>query len=147
MVTSVGIQNNAYTLIMRLMDLEKDAIAAYDELLERLDQAENKAEVGRFRQDHETHFELLKEFAATHEVPPPEKPDEKGLLAKWRLKVADLVGDDRALLKAMRGLEGDLVDAYEATLANRVLPDEMKPAVERALSDEHRHKAWMDEAG
>lgn len=146
MVTTVGHQTDPQSLITNLVQLEHDALAAYDTVLERLENPQNKTEIERFRDDHLRHLEALKGFAAKHGAEAPADSGAKSMLTTGKVKLADLAGGDGAILKAMSSNETDTVDAYQNSLDNAVLPEDMRSMVEGALSDERRHKAWMDQA-
>lgn len=146
MATTVGTESSPRKLIENVMLLEHDAIAAYDETIKRLETAEYRAKVEEFRQDHLGHLDRLKSVADTHGVRPPSEGDIKEMLTTGKVSMADLVGGDSAVLMAMSSNETDTVTAYRQALDNPDLPDDMRSLVEDALSDEQRHKVWMDNA-
>ncbi|NDV02235.1 ferritin-like domain-containing protein [Pseudoroseicyclus tamaricis] len=144
MATTVGTENTAEKLIENCILLEHDAIAAYDTVIERLDSAEYKAQVSAFRDDHHAHLDALRTLAEAHGVTPPTEGDMKQMLTTGKVKLADMMGDDASILRAMSTNESDTVSAYQHASENASLPAEMAGMVETALADEKRHKAWME---
>jgi len=144
MATMVGQENSPEKLIENCMLLEHVAIAAYETVIDRLENPEFKAQVESFRQDHLSHLEALRGFATEHGVTPPTEGDMKEMLTTGKIKLADLMGGDGAILKAMSTNESDTVSAYSSAVENPQLPTSMRGMVESALADEKRHKDWME---
>lgn len=46
----------------------------------------------------------------------------------------------------MKTNEDDTVAAYQQALDNSVTDTELRPVLEKGLSDERRHRAWMETA-
>ena len=146
MVTTVGTSSDAKSLIENFILLERDAIAAYDATIERLETPGHKAKIAEFRQDHHRHLEELTKAAAAHGATVPGEGDMKEMLTTGKVKIADMVGGDGAILKAMSTNETDTVAAYRNGTENAAAPVELQPVFAVALADEERHKAWMDQA-
>jgi Uncharacterized conserved protein len=146
MVTTVGTSGDFPTLIENMIYLERDAIAAYDATIERLEGADARQAIADFRNDHHRHLAELTQLAATHGAKVPAEGDMKQLLTTGKVKLAGVVGGDGMVLKAMSSNETDTVDAYAAACENAAVPIEAKPVFERGLADERRHKTWMDAA-
>jgi rubrerythrin len=144
MATTVGTESTPDKLIENCLLLEHDAIAAYDTVIERLENPAYKAQIESFRNDHLQHVEKLHGFASQHGVTPPGEGDMKEMLTTGKIKLADVFGGDGAILKAMSTNESDTVSAYSQAASNTSLPAEMRGMVEQALSDEKRHKEWME---
>lgn len=143
MPTTVGTESNPQDLVRNLLQLEHDAIAAYDSTIERLDNAAYREKVAEFRRDHEAHVQELGRIANTLGVPAPREGDMKQLLTTGKVALADLAGDG-AMLKAMKTNEDDTVKAYEQALSNSVTDAAMRPVLEKGLSDERHHRTWME---
>ena len=146
MATTVGTSGNMPSLIENFAYLERDAIAAYDEAISRLEDPSHKSKVAEFREDHVRHLSELEGLAAKHGATFPLEGDMKEMLTTGKIKMADLVGGDGAILKAMSTNEIDTVTAYSNGASNDAVPMEDRSIFERARSDEERHKAWMDSA-
>lgn len=143
MPTTVGTEDTVEDLIRNLLTLEHDAIAAYDSAIERLETSGYREQIGTFRRDHEAHVADLSRIASSIGVVPPQEGDMKQWLTTGKVALAGLVGDD-AILKAMKTNEDDTVMAYEQALKNTVASADLRPVLEKGLSDERRHRAWME---
>ena len=142
MPTTVGTETQLYKLLSNLMKLEQDAIAAYDTTIERLDDASKREKIESFRADHTQHVEALKKHASDIGVDLTESGDMKQWLTTGKVALADMGGDD-AILKAMKTNEDDTVQAYEQASENSLAEGELRATFEKALSDERRHREWM----
>ncbi|MBP0485058.1 DUF892 family protein [Sagittula salina] len=145
MVTTVGTENQQSDLLRNLMLLERDAIAAYDSTLEKIDNPDHRARIEEFRRDHDDHIRALSELGRSIGVPLPEEGDIKEWLTTGKVALANLFGDD-AVIGAMKTNEDDTVSAYENALSNAVIDATWRPVLEKGLADERRHRAWMEQA-
>jgi uncharacterized protein (TIGR02284 family) len=130
--------------IKQLVKLDYDAIEAYDEAIDRLDDAEIKAALKDFRGDHARHTENLGAILRQHGEEVPDGPDAKQMLTKGKVVIADLAGD-KAVLRAMKANEKITVEAYEKALRLDRLDAAARQAIEGNYDDEKRHKSWIDE--
>lgn len=146
MVTTVGTENDPKTIITNYILLERDAIAAYDAVIERLEDPGRKEKIAAFREDHTRHLKELQRVASEEGADAPDEGDAKEMLTTGKVKMANVVGGDGAILKAMSTNESDTVSAYQHGTENPDLPASLRPVVAAALEDEKRHKAWMEEA-
>lgn len=144
MVTTVGTENDTRQLLKNLIQLEHDAIAAYDAVIEQLDDRGRAEKVRSFREDHHQHLDALSEIAKRHGAYNPGEGSMKSMLTTGKVNIAGLTGGDGALLKAMSTNETDTVSAYRSALENDDAPEEAHGFLEKALADEERHKSWMD---
>jgi rubrerythrin len=146
MVTTVGTGSDFRTVVENMIVFEHDAIAAYTATIERLDSATHKAKVTEFRGDHERHLRELHEMARACGANIPAEGDMKELLTTGKVKLANLIGGDSALLKAMSSNENDTIQAYKQASENGAVPPEHRPMFQRGLEDERKHQAYMDSA-
>ena len=144
MVTTVGTSGDMKSLIENFIYLERDAIAAYETTIERLESPEYKARIEEFRQDHLRHLDDLRQLAQRHGADIPAEGDMKQMLTTGKIKLADMMGDDAAILRAMSSNETDTVTAYGNGCDNACVPPAERAVFERGLADERRHKDWMD---
>ncbi len=144
MVTTVGTSSDLSKLIENFILLERDAIAAYETTIERLQDPALKAQVEDFRQDHLRHLDELAAMASRHGADVPQEGDMKQILTTGKVKLASLVGDDATILRAMSTNEADTVTAYSNGCENQAIPPEDRALFERGLADERRHKEWME---
>ncbi len=146
MVTTVGSGSDFRTVVENMIMLEHDAIAAYTATIERLDSAAHKARITEFRGDHERHMRELHDMARACGANIPAEGDMKQMLTTGKVKLANLMGGDSALLKAMSSNENDTIQAYQQASENSAIPAEHRPVFQRGLEDERKHQAYMDSA-
>jgi rubrerythrin len=142
MVTTVGTESTPKDLVRNLLLLEHDAIAAYDQTIERLENPSFKEQIAAFKRDHDRHVDELRSLASTVGVVPPTEGDAKQMLTTGKVALASLMGD-KTILRAMKTNEDDTVTAYERASRHEQAPADAKPMFERALADERRHREWM----
>lgn len=145
MVTLAGTQNNIKDLVEALLQLEMNALEAYDATIERLENQQFSQQVAQFRQDHYQHVEAMTQIARPLGIEIPEA-GAKSLLTKGKVVIADMIGNDSAILTAMKTNEYETVMAYENALKKDFLTAELRSICEKGLSDERRHRDWMDQA-
>lgn len=145
MVTLAGTQHDPKDLIEALLKLEYNALEAYDETIERLEDKMSSQKIAEFRQDHYQHVETLKALGMPLGVD-VDGPGGKSLLTAGKIKIADMVGNDSAILTAMKTNEYETVMAYENALKKDFLTPELRALCEKGLADERRHRDWMDQA-
>ena len=143
MATTIGTEDRFNDLVTNLIYLERDAIAAYDATIERLSNPALGEQVARFREDHLQHLDTLNEMAREAGAEAPVEGDAKQMLTTGKIVLADLMGDG-AILKAMRTNEEDTVTAYSRAAGHAEARPELVAFFEKALSDETRHRDWME---
>jgi rubrerythrin len=143
MATLVGQEPSLRGLISDLIHLEYDAIAAYDTTIEKLENPTFKERIAEFKEDHLRHLRELQSLATASKINPPSGGDYKQMLTTGKVKVAAMMGD-KAILQTMKTNEDDTVTAYERASRHEMVEDEDRELFERALSDEIRHREWMD---
>jgi uncharacterized protein (TIGR02284 family) len=137
---------NTEKLIDRLNDLiqlDVDAVHAYDEAISACEIPFVKQQLTDFRGDHERHVDDLSAEVSRLGGEPKIKRDVKGFLIKGFTAVLSH-GDHSALL-AMRGNEELTNKTYESA-ANETLPPPILAIVQRNWADEKRHLAWIKDA-
>lgn len=145
MVTTVGTESNLVDTLNNLIELDYDAIEAYDAAIDRIDSAEYKARLKEFRDDHARHTRDL--AAAVKELggKPAQQGGAKSLLTRGKVMMADLLGDG-AILQAMRSNENDTNTAYERAVKAAEGNPAAAAALQSGLADERRHRAWIEQA-
>lgn len=127
-----------------LIQLDFDAIEAYQAAIDRLSDPEYRQNLGAFMNDHERHTRELSERVTSLGGTPKTKGDAKRILTKGKVVLANLAGD-KAILKAMKSNEDDTNKAYENAVndpACRAV-ETVLSTLERGLSDERRHREWI----
>src|SRR5688500_11381626 len=112
MATLVGTQSDLTSMLKSLLELEYDAIAAYNVAIDKLEASHSKLAFTRFRDDHMRHTEDLDSAIRTLGAEPPTGKDMKAVLAQGKVLMGNLAGD-KGILVAMRSNEKDTNTAYE----------------------------------
>lgn len=144
MATLAGTQNDIEGLVKALMNLEHDALEAYDETIARLENEQYAEQIKEFRQDHFQHIDELKKIAAMLAIKEGDG-SMKAVLTKGKIVIADMAGDDESILTAMKTNEYDTVAAYENALKKTFLTPQLRELCKKAHADEVRHRNWMYE--
>jgi len=145
MVTMVGTESTLTGLVENLLLLEHDAIAAYEQTIQRLSNPEYKQQIAAFKSDHDRHVQELTQLAGTVGAKAYQEGDAKQMLTTGKVAMASLMGDS-AILKAMRSNEEDTVTAYERASRHAEVTPDARGMFERAHQDELRHREWMSNA-
>lgn len=142
MVTTVGTESSLEDLLQDLIQLDHDAVEAYEAAIERLQDAGFRSALNGFCQDHLRHVEELGAQLSALGREPPKEGDMKSVLAKGKVVLGGLMGD-KAILQAMKTNEDDTNTAYERAVKHDEASEEVREALSRGLADERRHRDWM----
>lgn len=146
MVTLVGTQGSFVDALKELVELEFDALGAYEAALERLEDTEYKITLGQFRDDHKRHISELTTLLIQHDIEPPTSHSlGKHWLTVGKVVIGNLAGGDKAILLAMKSNEGDTNTAYMRMKERLDVWDDAKDIIDCGLQDEQRHKKWLEE--
>lgn len=127
--------------LSEVVELDYDAVAAYKEAIERLDETSFKNTLMDFMKDHERHISDLSEVIRQEGGTPPDSGDIKKVLTKGKVQLADLAGD-KAILKAMKLNEDQTNSKYES-MVEEDFPDHIHTLLKKGLEDERRHRTWL----
>jgi len=145
MVTMVGTQKSFVEAIQELVELDYDAIGAYEAATKNLDNLEYKKKLDEFKEDHRRHVTELSAFLVRCNEKVPSGPDNtKKLLTRGKVEVASLFGD-QDILTAMLSNEEDTNTAYER-MNSRVGESndaEIAKIITAGLADEKKHREWL----
>ena len=144
MATMVRSEKDIVSLLNDLIALDFDAIEAYDAAIARLSDTNDKDQLQRFLGDHLRHTVELAEHVAKYGYQPVTKADIKRVLIKGKVVLAGLSGDS-AVLGAMKSNEDDTNKAYERAVNQQGLPESVRSVLTRNLSDERRHRSWLEQ--
>ena len=144
MTTGVGLETDFMTAIKDLIELDYDAIAAYEAAIDRLNKDEFRKALRNFKIDHEKHVEGLSAFLKSKGEVPPTGPSAKSYLTQGKVILANLIGD-LTILRAMRSNEIDTNTAYGRINNYEDIPKEIRGLLKQGLADERRHLAWLEE--
>lgn len=129
--------------LKELVQLDYDAIEAYDAAIERLEDPAYREALREFRQDHVRHTENLGSILRKLNEDVPSGPDMKRMLTEGKVVIAGL-GGDKAVLRAMQANEKVTNEAYEKALKANGADAATRDTLKQNLDDERRHKAWID---
>lgn len=144
MVTIRGRELDVPSLLSHLIELDFDAIDAYQAAIDRLDDFLHQQQLRGFLADHERHVRELSDLVARAGVDAPTKGDLKRVLTRGKVVIGQLVGD-RGILLAMKSNEDDTNHTYEHAVRRHDLTLEVRETLQRNLSDERRHRAWLED--
>ena len=142
MTTTVGTENTLESMLEDLVQLDYDAADAYQAAIDRLKDARFRSTLAEFKRDHLRHITELGDILSSMGRTPPKEGDMKALLAKGKVVIAGLMGDE-AILQAMRTNEADTNTAYERAVQFKGLPSNTRDVLQRGLEDERRHCEWI----
>lgn len=142
MTTFVGSQKHFIDAIKSLLELDYDAVKAYEAAINRIENTSYKAKLSEFKKDHERHIKELSDLIEKHKETPPTGPSAKQLLTKGKVVFANLLGD-QAILKAMLDNEEDTTEAYQTMVDRSDQWEDSKEILQHGSQDEKKHKAWL----
>lgn len=143
MVTYIGKEINFLQALNHLVQLDYDAVEAYDAAIERLKNSHWREVLKSFREDHKRHITIFTEYLRDLECAYPQGPSLKSILTQGKVMIANLSGD-KAILLAMRSNELDTNTAYKRMLEHPGLTDDLFKKVNDAYDDEKRHLSWLE---
>jgi ElaB/YqjD/DUF883 family membrane-anchored ribosome-binding protein len=125
-----------------LLQLDHDAVGAYDIAIEKLEDRDHADQIAGFRRDHERHIRDLNALIAGMGGTPRNEPHATGPFKK-AMQALGAVGGDKGTLLAWRTNELQVRTKYDAyaSRANH-WPDHVKRVVDACALDEERHYEW-----
>ena len=144
MTTTVGNQSEYLTALKALLELEYDALEAYDAAINCLENSSYQDQIKNFRNDHQCHITSLTSILTKHGQTPPTGPTLKSILTQGKVVIGNLINDD-AILRAMASNEEDTNTAYGRLCQYANIPDDELDILEQAYNDEKLHKEWIAE--
>ena len=142
MTTTVGTEKTLESLLEDLIQLDYDAADAYQAAIDRLENSRFRSTLAEFKRDHLRHITELGDILSSMGRTPPKEGDIKALVAKGKVVIAGLMGDE-SILQAMRTNEADTNTAYERAVNFKGLQANTRDVLERGLEDERRHCEWI----
>jgi uncharacterized protein (TIGR02284 family) len=143
MATMVGKQKDIAALLNALIELDLDAVEAYEAAIDRLDDEDDKASYRAFMVDHQRHVSELQPFVQELGEKPADRPDAKQVLTKGKVVMAGLIGD-RLIHLAMKTNEDDTNTAYDRSINRDDIPSHIKGVLLRNREDERRHRDYIE---
>lgn len=144
MATKVGMQSDLVRALQDLIELDYDAVEAYEAAINRIDNGEYKAKLNEFKEDHRRHIREIGMVLKNHNQDVPSGPSlGKQWLTKGKVVLGNIVGDS-GIISAMRSNEIDTNTAYERMVKRSDLWEDIVEILRHGYEDEKRHKAWLD---
>ncbi|HYJ79798.1 MAG TPA: DUF2383 domain-containing protein [Longimicrobiaceae bacterium] len=126
-----------------LLQLDHDAVAAYDVAIEKLEDRDHADQIAGFRRDHERHIRELGELVLALGGVPRNEPHLTAPFKQAMQSLGGLAGD-KGLLLAWRTNELQVRTKYDACASRAMFwPPEVKRTIDRAALDEERHYSWV----
>jgi rubrerythrin len=97
MVTLVGTETDLLETLCNLVQLDLDAMEAYDSAIVRVENAEYREQLEVFKGDHVRHAEELSRIVAEMGGKPSTGPGTQQIVTSGSAVLADMVGDKRIL--------------------------------------------------
>lgn len=131
--------------INSLVQLDIDAIHAYQQAIEKIDVDSVKTQLKQFESDHQRHVSELSQVVRRLGGQPPEfQRDFKGFLIQGFTAMRSVTGTEGAL-KAMKTNENITNRNYDDALSWD-LPNDVKDVIRRNREDERRHLQYIEQA-
>lgn len=128
-----------------LLQLDHDAIGAYQIAMEKLHDRDHADQIAGFRRDHERHIRELNELIAELGGTPKNHPHATGPFKLALQSLGGLAGD-KGVLMAFRTNELAVRTKYDsyASRANH-WPTSIKRVIDACALDEERHFRWVSD--
>jgi uncharacterized protein (TIGR02284 family) len=144
METQVLSQDKIVEELNEVLQIDLDAVGAYQSAIDRIDEISIKQQLQAFQGDHQRHIIDLKAIIRRCGGEPRDKPDLQGAIRKGFTALAGLVGTEAAL-RAMLSNERKTNEVYEHHVKKN-FPADILDVLRRNYSDEQRHFAWIESA-
>ncbi len=99
MATTVGTETTLGNLLEDLIQLDYDAADAYQAAIDRLDDRRFRDALAEFKRDHLRHIAELSDILSGMGRTPPKEGDMKGILAKGKVVIGGLMGDESICMR------------------------------------------------
>lgn len=126
-----------------LLQLDHDAIGAYDIAIEKLEDQDHADQIRGFKNDHERHIRDLNDLITSLGGSPTNEPHTTGPF-KEALQSLGGVAGDRGVLTAFRTNELQVRTKYDNYASKATeWPEGIKRVIDRNALDEERHYRWV----
>lgn len=129
--------------LISLIQLDYDAIEAYEAAINRLQTSQYKEKLTEFKEDHQSHIKNLSPFVKGVGHGAPTGPGMKSLLTQGKVVLANIVGEV-GVLKAMKSNELETNKAYQKINDYRNIPSHLKDSLRKGYEDEKKHLNWIE---
>jgi len=142
--TFVGLQREYSSAIYQLIELDYDAIEAYQAAIGSLSNPFYKEKFNEFLEDHMRHTRNLTELLKNHFEVAPSGSDFKKILTQGKVYLGSIVGD-RGILAAMLSNEEETNTAYERIFLRDDQWEGSREIIRQNFEDEKRHALWIQQ--
>jgi rubrerythrin/ElaB/YqjD/DUF883 family membrane-anchored ribosome-binding protein len=126
-----------------LLQLDHDAIGAYEIAIERLEDRDAADQIAGFKHDHERHIRSLTDLVTELGGQPKNEPHATGPF-KEALQRLGAVAGDKGILLSFRANELQVRMKYDRYASKAVFwPSDAKRVVDENALDEERHYQWV----
>jgi uncharacterized protein (TIGR02284 family) len=143
MATLIGNEAAFIDTLKDLIELDYDAVAAYQAAVDRLHDLAIRDQLGEFMSDHQRHIQQLSGIVRELGDMPPTDKDLKAVLTQGKVVIGQLAGD-KGILMAMKSNEDDTNEAYERALRRNDILPRAEGLLKQNLADERRHRSWIE---
>ncbi|BDG08665.1 hypothetical protein AMPC_17780 [Anaeromyxobacter paludicola] len=127
-----------------LIQLDIDAIRAYQHAIDNIKDYSIKSRLTEFQQDHRRHVTDLSPIVTRYgDQPPRDRPDVKGFLIEGMTALRSNMGTEQAL-KAMQSNER-LTNKNYGQAVSMPWPQDVETVIQRCAADERRHLEYIDQ--
>jgi rubrerythrin len=141
---TVGDRQGLVAELNDLIQLDYDAVRAYDVAIEHLESEARRATLMRFREDHLRHIRDLGALVTRYGGTPADGPQGTSGLFGLMMQHEGRIGGDRTMLLAFKANEARMRDKYLERARQAHSPD-VATVLQRNARDELRHYAWAEQ--
>lgn len=137
---------NPVKTLESLYQLDVDAIHAYNQAIDKIENIELRDRLTEYRDDHEAHLGKLEGLITQRggDIPSRDK-DLKGHLIEGMTSLRSSMGDEQAM-KAMRQNEVITNKKYKAAVEELRNEPEILEVLNRNYADEQKHLSFIEQA-
>ena len=135
-------ERNLIEALSNLVQLDIDAVHAYDQALKEIDDPIIKDRLFKFQDDHRNHISgLSKEIVNLGGNPPEQSKDFKGYVIEAFTAIRSFTGLKGAL-KAMKTME-EITNRHYGEVVSWEAPSELKEVLRKYFSEEKIHLDYL----
>lgn len=141
-MASISGDKTVLDLLNELIELDYDAIEAYEAAVGRVVESRDRGRITGFLEDHRRQVKELSALVRNVGGEPPGSGDLEQLFARGKVAIGALFGD-RLVLEAMKAHEAELKALNERIAARPDLPERVRAIVTKHLAAERKHHDWI----
>jgi uncharacterized protein (TIGR02284 family) len=141
--TSIRNDSELATMLIELIEFSNEAVECYRTAIDRLEDPAVSGQLSGYIEDHRQHSRILSEQVAELGETPPDETATKSVLAKGKIVLANLIGDD-VVLETMAASEEEICAAYEQLLRHSGIPMPLQETLIQQQAEIRRHQLWLE---